>query len=246
MTPATEKLRRTPILTCALLLAGAIAGSQDSALEEELNAAIRSWEVEAVTTTLARARTARAAEDTVSSRTLQIRGDLALAEMLRVEFEVTPKSDREIRRILGQRIDAAANEALQLIEGMPETSERYRIEADLLATMIRSDFRAKKHRKRLEAATRRALDLDVGNASAWVTAAKPFVFADPEQGGDLDEAGRLLDHALELDSDLEPALLLRAEVWHRQGDVEKAEAAWRAALDANPACLPALDALGAF
>jgi len=79
-----------------------------------------------------------------------------------------------------------------------------------------------------------------------VTAAKPFVFADPEQGGNLEEAGRLLDRALEIEPDLEPALLLRAEVWHRQGNVETAISVWRTALDANPACWPARDALGAF
>ena len=124
MSHPTVKPRRALILTCAFLLTGAIAGSQGPVLEEELNAAIRSWEVEAVAKNLALARTVRAAEDTVSNRTVQIRGDLALAEMLRVEFEITPKSDREVRRTLGQRIDAAAKEALQLLEGMPETSER--------------------------------------------------------------------------------------------------------------------------
>ena len=80
---------------------------------------------------------------------------------------------------------------------------------------------------------------DAGNPRAWVTAAKPLVFAGPKRGGDLDEAVRLLDQALELEPGLESALLLRALVWERRGDQERATADWQAALDTNPQCRPA-------
>jgi len=231
---------RTLVVGCVLLLS--MGGADDGlvVLEHDLAAALRAWDVAAVEGVLIRVRSHRSGAGSPAAAELQVRAGLALAELLRVEFEDTPPADRSGRTALGQRIDVAAGEALVHLARLPESSERFRIEADLLATMIRSDYRAKKYRRDLEAATERALDLDADNPRAWVAAAKPHVFAGPKRGGDLDEAMRLLDQALELEPGLESALLLRALVWERRGDQARAVADWRAALDANPQCRPAL------
>ena len=220
------------------------AADREVGLANDLEAAVRSWDVEAVTVVLSELRSAPAGGGTPSRVELRVRAGLALAELLRVEFEDTSKGERSARQLIGRRIDVAAGEALQHLESLPESSERYRIEADLLATMIRSDFRAKKYRKGLEGAVTRSLELDEDNALAWVTAAKPFLFAGPKHGGDLDEAVRLLGRALELAPGLESALLLRAHAYSELGERELAVADWSAALDNNPACAPARKGLG--
>jgi tetratricopeptide (TPR) repeat protein len=162
-----------------------------------------------------------------------------VAELLRVELEQLPETGRASRRELGQRIDAAAEEALAILDRMPESAETQRIRADLLATMIRSDFRAKRYEAALKAAVARALELDPDSPRALVAAAKPLVFAPPGKGRDLAQALRLLDRALVLAPGLEPAQLLRAEALDRAGRRDEALTAWRAALAANPACRPA-------
>jgi tetratricopeptide (TPR) repeat protein len=222
----------------------AVFAADVAELEQELAVAARAYDVETASRVLAEARVA-AADEEGRERVfrLQAEAGLLLAELLRIDFEQAPQSDRALRSQLGQRIDAAAQEALGVLEKLPETSERYRMEADLVATMIRSDFRARKYRGRLETAIDAALELDDTNARAWVSSAKPLVFAEPEQGGDLAEAIRRLDHALELDPGLEPALLLRAVAHEMRGDAEAAAADWRAALRANPECRPARRAL---
>ncbi len=237
--------RRLMVLACVLgISGGSAAADRDGGLANDLEAAVRSWDVEAVTVVLSKLRSAPAGGGTPSRVELRVRAGLALAGLLRVEFEDTSKGERSARQLIGQRIDVAAGEALRLLADLPESSERYRIEADLLATMIRSDFRAKKYRKDLEAAVTRALELDENNALAWVTAAKPFLFAGPKHGGDLDEAVRLLGRALELAPGLESALLLRAHAYNELGETELAVADWSVALDKNPACAPARKALG--
>lgn len=232
-------------LAAAAALALAVGGGEEAAtLAGELERAVAGYDAQAAEVVLGRARGAAAArESDAELRLLRVRAGLAVAELLRIDFEGTPEAERTARTTLGQRIDAVAGEALGLLPELPESSERFRIEADLVATMIRSDFRAKKLRGRLDEATGRALALDPGNARAWVTAAKPFVFAAPEHGGDPQEALRRLDRALALEPGLEPALLLRALVHDRLGDRARAAADWRAALAANPRCEPARRAL---
>lgn len=237
------KLLQSVLIAVATGAVAVAAADEPAALARDLGRVLRTYDADAATEVLSRARIAGGGEARPLLE-LRVEAGLAVAELLRIEYEETPAGEHEARRILGQRIDAAAEEALGLIDDLPESSERYRMEADLVATMIRSDFRARKYRDRLEAATGRALDLDPGNARAWVTAAKPFVFAEAVHGGDLDEAVRLLDRALELEPGLEPALLLRALAHERRGDDAKSEADWRAALAANPDCEPARRALG--
>lgn len=229
--------------TLVLVLAGLAVHGQPvdpvAALSAQLDAATRSWDSAAASEVLNHSREL----DGDAARRLQVEAGLALAEILRVEFEQTPAGEREQRRTLGLRIDVAAEEALSALDGLAETSERERMRADLIATMIRSDFRARRYRDELQAAIDRALELDTDNPRALVTAAKPLVFAPPDQGRDLAAATERLDRALELAPGLESALLLRAEAEERAGDDAAARRDWQRALSANPDCLPAQRAL---
>ncbi len=235
-------------VVAAVALAGAVlamAGQPRDlqSLGAALDDAVRSYDAAAATAVLSEARVARASADSPQLAELHARAALAVAELLRIELEGLAAGETEQRRLLGLRVDAAAEDGLQALGGLPETSDRQRTRADLIATMIRSDFRAKKHEQSFKAAVARALELDQGNARAWVSSAKPFLFAEPEQGGDVAEALRRLDRALELDPGLEPARLLRAVAHEKAGDPEAAERDWRAALRANPQCRPAREQL---
>ncbi len=227
------------LLTVMALAAPGGPADDVAGLKERLERARLHWDAAAATGILSTSRELDGSE----ARRLQVEAGLALASILRVEYEQTPEGEREARRVLGSRIDVAAEEALDLLDGLPESSERERIRADLLATMIRSDFRAQRYRDRLNAAIERALELDPGNPRALVSAAKPLVFAPEGQGRDLEAAVDRLDRALVVEPDLEAALLLRAEAFRRLGDAEAARADWRRALEVNPASQPARWAL---
>ena len=229
-------------LVAMLLLTGAPTADATS-IEADLAAASRRYDAEGAVAALGRARDLDRRAPTAASAVLRARTALAAAELLRVRFEQAVKDDSQTRTVLGQRIDAAAEEGLGLLDRLPPSSERYRIEADLVATMIRSDFRAKKYETRFMTAVARALELDPRNARAVLTAAKPLVFAPPEHGRDLRAAVEKLTRALDLDPTLEPARLLRALALDELGEREAALRDWRAALAANPDCTPARNAL---
>lgn len=214
-----------------------------AAIEADVAAALRRYDANAAVAALGRARELARSAPGPASRLLRVRAALAAAELLRVEYEQAPPGDAQRRTVLGQRIDAAAEEGLAALEGVPSSSEAYRMEADLVATMIRSTFRARKYEARFASAVAKALELDPRNARAYVTAAKPLVFAPPEHGRDLRAAVGTLTRALELAPGLEPALLLRALAYELLGEHEAALADWRAALAANPDCTPAREAL---
>ena len=214
-------------------------------LTRALDDAVRSYDTSAATVVLSEARVALSSSSSPQLAELHARAALAVAELLRIEFEELAATETEQRRLLGLRIDAAAEDGLQVLDGLPETSELQRTRSDLIATMIRSDFRAKKHEQEFRTAVERALELDQSNARAWVSSAKPYLFAEPEQGGDVAEALRRLDRALELDPGLESARLLRAVAHEKAGDPAAAERDWQAALRANPQCRPALERVGA-
>jgi tetratricopeptide (TPR) repeat protein len=225
----------------ALLLAAGLPPR--AAVETELAAALRRYDAEAAVAALGRARDLDRAVPGPATALLRVRAALVAAELLRVQFEQAPPNETQQRAVLGQRIDAAAEEGLAVLQRVPPSSERYRMEADLLATMIRSTFRARTYEARFASAVAKALELDPRNARAHVTAAKPLVFAPPEHGRDLRAAVGTLTRALELDPTLEPALLLRALAYELLGEHEAALADWRAALAANPECTPAREAL---
>ena len=229
-------------LVTALAVASAVIGADaDSVgeLERALEEASRRYDLDAAIAAQSDARTLLREDGSPARAELLVRASLAVAELLRIEFEEWPEGGREGRRTTGQRIDVAANEGLTVLDSLPETSENERRRADLIATKIRSDFRAKKYRDDFDRAVARALELDPDNARAWVAKAKPFLFASPEHGGDIDEAVRLLSHALDLEPELETARLLRAEAYSRLGEDDAAAADWRAALEGNPHCTPA-------
>ena len=235
--------RAVAVVIIAATVAAAGEPRDLPSLERALDDAIRIYDPAAATTVLSEVRVARASGDAPRLAALHARAALAVAELLRVELEGLAPGEAEQRRILGQRIDAAAEDGLAVLAGLPEASELQRTRADLIATMIRSDFRAKKHEQAFRAAVERSLELDQRNARAWVSSAKPYLFAEPGQGGDVTEALRRLDRALELDPLLESARLLRAVAHDKAGDPEAAERDWQAALRANPQCRPALKRL---
>ena len=237
----------------AVSLVAAVAGAgiaitaqprDQATLGRALDEAVRSYDAAAATAVLSEARVARSSAGSPQLAALHAAAALAVAELLRVELEGLPQGEGEQRRLLGQRIDAAAEDGLAALDGLPETSEVQRVRADLIATMIRSDFRAKKYEPAFRTAVDRALALDQRNARAWVSSAKPYLFAEAEQGGDVAEALRRLDRALELDPGLESARLLRAVAHEKMGNEAAAARDWQAALRANPQCRPALERVG--
>lgn len=232
------------IAVVSLLLAAAPAETPDS-VERSLADAARHYDVDAAQEALARARSLVALTPDDRAREIPVRAGLLAAELLRARFEETPAKDRKTRERVGERIDAIALEALGSVGKLPESSERYRVEADLTATLIRSDFRAKKYEKRFQEAVARALDLDPSNARAIVSSAKPLLFAPPGRGRDLKAGIAVLDRALSIDPRLETALLLRARARDALGDRDSAREDWRAALAINPDCAPASKALEA-
>lgn len=240
-------------LTLALALISAGGGCDEvppsealDLLQTRVESASRSFDIPQAEEALALARRVAQAQSSARAIELEVRAGLLVAELERLAFENLPKDQRQTRSEIGERIDAAAEAALARVELLPESSERWRLRADLLATLIRSDYRAKKHHRAFEEAVDRAMLLDGENPHVWVTSAKPLIFAGPKRGQDLDEAVRVLDRALEIAPGLESALLLRALAEERRGEEQRAAADWRAALDRNPLCVPAREAIERF
>lgn len=232
------------VVGLALALIGAAAPPADmDRVTREVARAERRWDCDAAVAALSSARSLARSAPGPATAALQIRTGLLAAELLRVRFEQAVSDGTPTREQLGQQIDAFAGEALALVDSQPVTSERYRLEADLIATMIRSDFRAKKYEARFNAAVARARELDPRNPRALVSAAKPFLFAPLGRGRDPAKGIELLDRALALDPRLESALLLRAFGREQLGDRTGAEADWRTALELNPDCAPARQSL---
>ena len=221
----------------AVLIAAAAAGAAPD-LAARLEAAARGWDLDASEVVRAASR-AEAEDGDPGARFLHARACLLTAELLRVRWEESDASARDTRQQLGARIDVAAQEGLTELSGLADTSERSRVEADLLATMIRSDFRARRYEARLRAAIDHAVALDPDNPKALAASAKPLLFAGANHGGDPHAALEVLDRALRLDPKLESARLLRAVAWQKLGDPARAQADWKEALRRNPLCEPA-------
>jgi tetratricopeptide (TPR) repeat protein len=230
-------------LVVVAMAAAVTGGTSGNEVAEALDEAIRTYDLTGATVALARARDAAAAAPAPDRVLLQVRASLAVAELLRIRWEEVPPSEAATRRELGGRIDAVAREGLAEVHRLPRSSDRERLKADLVATLIRSDYRARKHETEFKNAVAAALELDPDNPRAWVSAAKPYLFASPEHGGDLEEATRLLTRALELAPALESALLLRALALEQLGDPGAARADLALAVENNPDCTPARDAL---
>jgi len=168
---------------------------------------------------------------------------LILAELHRIEFEATDESARSERRALGKQIDAIADEAISLLRAAAQSSHQQRLLADLLGVKIRSNYQAKKYRKHMEQAAALAIELDSANGAAYVSAAKPYLFADERHRGDVDYAIELLETALEHNPDIEKAQLLLAHAHEEKGERVRAEDCYESVLQANSNCRPAREAL---
>ncbi len=232
----------TTFLLGTVLLAA--SGAEDAgALETRLLEAQRLYDETAARSLIDKQWASVGVDTTDEERALFVRGLLLLCELLRIDFEGMSKQDYKEKRALGHQIDSHARKGLEQTELLEESATKYRLRADLYATMIRTDFQAKKHRKKMETATAKALDLDPNDSRAHVAAAKPLLFAGPNRGGDPKAAIVHLDRALEIEPALERALLLRGLASERLGNIEQAEADWRQALENNPDCRPAADKL---
>jgi tetratricopeptide (TPR) repeat protein len=168
---------------------------------------------------------------------------LALAEIYRLEYDALDKGELGARRELGQKVDSAADKGLAIAEEMAENSEQQRVLADLLGTKIRSNFRAKRFRGRMENASARAVELDPKNAAAYVSMAKPYLIASERHGGDIDRAIGLLENAMKLNPESEKALLLLARAYEESGQSDRTVAILEDVLEKNPQCRPAKDVL---
>ncbi len=168
---------------------------------------------------------------------------LLVAELNRIDFEQRPDSATKERRLLGKRIDAAAKQGLAQAAALPDSTEKFRLRADLIGTMIRSQYRAGKWKGKMKAAIEAALKLDPDNAKAYVSRAKLYVFKPTPSEEDLRQGLNWIAQAQQRDPVLESAALLQARTYMLQGRTEEAEARWRRCVEINPTCAPALNAL---
>jgi tetratricopeptide (TPR) repeat protein len=229
-------------LLAATALLAAPAGPADD-LAAQIAAAQRAYDVQAAEAAQTAARALTATEPLAEGVMLRIKACLLVAELYRIDWEKLAESDIVHRRAIGGKIDDAVEEALSLYDQLPENSEKNRLKADLLGTMIRSDFRAKKYKKPMDEATARALALDPNNARAYVTQSKPFLFAPKNEGGDPAKAVDILTTALKLDPTLESARCLRGLAYKKAGQPALAKQDFQTALDQNPECRPAKEQL---
>lgn len=228
------------VLAYIAFLSSAQAAISPDTASSALDAARKSYDLVAATQLLDAA--AAHAGDAAWAPVL-VEAGLLVAELRRIEWEQLPESNLAKRRAVGEQIDAAAQSALQALEQLPKDSSYYCLRADLLGTLIRSDFRAKKYRNEMESSAAKAVELDPANARAYVSQAKPYVFAETNEGGDPMKAVELLTKALELDPQLETARCLRGLAHQKAGDIPRARSDWETALKFNPACKPAQDEL---
>ncbi len=169
--------------------------------------------------------------------------DLAvvIAEMMRMDYENNDTMEMRDKRLLGRHADEIAEIGLSTLRAMPDSSEKFRMMADLYATMIRSKFQGKKYSNNMDDSARKALELDPGNANAYVTACKRMLFAKPRYGGDVGAALAMLDRAIELDPKNVRAHIFRGLAWEKLGELDKAVKDWEEALALDPKCAPGLD-----
>lgn len=164
------------------------------------------------------------------------RAALHAAELMRWDYEEGENTmDPRDRRLLGRDIDDVANIGHDALSHVPDNlSEKWRIEADLWATMIRSSYKGNKYGDNMERAYEKALELDPNNANALITASKRPLFAEPQHGGDVPKALEMLNKAIAIDPDNDRALAFRGAAYEKLGNMPKAMADWKKALELNP------------
>ncbi len=223
---------------CIALFVGLGSTAFASDWQERLETIRRSYSLESVNELIA----GMTADQGAGDPTAVAEAYLIKAEILRFEWETLPE-DAEERERVADELDAAAWAGIERCRLLSASSETFRLHADLLGTLIRSRYRAKKHRAEMEADAQLAIELDSKNARAYVSKAKPFLFASERHGGDIEAAIELLDTALELDDSLENAKLLRAYGLEQLDERDAALAAYREIVQRNPQCRPAKHAI---
>jgi len=164
---------------------------------------------------------------------------LAFAELQRLKYEENDAEPKE-RRAMGKSIDEAAVVGRAALDNLEESSETFRVRADLFALMIRTDYQGKRYAKKMDKASAMALELDENNPHAHVTASKKLVFAKKSRGGNLPEGLEHLNTAIRLDDTHEMALILRGSAFEKMEDYAAAKADWTRAVQLNPKCNPAI------
>ncbi len=174
------------------------------------------------------------------------RACLTVAELRRYAYEKGTDMDPRDRRLLGRDGDRVANIGHEAMDELPDTmSEKWRIKADLYATMIRSLYKGEKFVNEMDDAMEMALKLDPKNPNALLTATKRPLFAEEKHGGDPKKAFELIARVLEIDPNMELAIAFRGVAYEKLGDMDKAVADWNRALELNPKSRLALDKLEA-
>lgn len=222
------------MLAVLMLLLGAPPADAGARLE----AARRNYDIAAAQSLVSEIRGCLSNAPDPAERLLFAQSLLLVAELLRVQYEEAQnEEDQTPQRGLGEAIDSAAREGIEQADTLGETSEAYRIRADCYALMIRTKYQGKKYRAKMEKAAARAIELDPKNPRAYVSVARPYLFAGPTQGGDVKKAFELLSKAVELDPTLAAARQLRAVAYEKLGDKAKADAEWEKLLTENPKCI---------
>lgn len=230
-------------MAAALFLVSSLSASEAiSHLEKEVVAIERNYSLQEAEALLPRLQQSLQHEGETDVRLLTARTALVAATLHRKNYEEAA-TDYELRRELGRKIDDAATAGLGALKEAPESSERYRLEADLWGTMMRTQARGSQYRHHFEDAVEKALELGPENPNAYITASKRRLFASERRGGDIDEALDLLNKALELDPDHEMALVFRGLAHEKAGNPEAAKSDWEQALAINPQSLPAQENL---
>jgi len=233
---------------CALLAASLCtslghAEGMDHPVEEQVRKIERNYDLDGAERLLDNLQGKLRNGDTGDGLRLQLARTALVAAMLhRMAYEEAA-NDYAARRELGRKIDDAATAGLGALKEAGDSSERFRLEADLWGTMMRTQARGSQYRHYLEDATERALELGPKNPNAYVTASKRKLFASARRGGDIDEALEMLNTALKLDPKNELALVFRGLAHEKLGELEVAQQDWRQALEVNPDSVPAQDNL---
>ena len=159
---------------------------------------------------------------------------LLLAEFRRYEYEKHTELLARDRRRIGRTVDDAARVGHDALNTLENSSEKFRMKADLWALMIRSKYQGQKYVQEMEKAEKRALAMDPNNANAHVTASKMPLFATKKRGGDIALALDHLNRALEVDPNHEVALVFRGIAYDKLDQRDRGVAELRRALEINP------------
>jgi len=175
------------------------------------------------------------ADSSAANRMLLGRACLVVAEVRRYDYEKAEDMDPRDRRLLGRTIDDVARIGHTALDKLPDdSSEKWRIKADLYATMIRSLYKGNKYVNEMDEATEKALKFGPDNPYALLTASKRPLFAEEEHGGDVPKALKLLDRAIEIEPEFERAHAFRGVAYEKMGKLDDAIKEWKYSLELNP------------